>query len=50
MLLEGDRLILSGAARDLRTDGEGRAEVIAEGSIEVELDGERTLRSITTSP
>jgi len=50
MLHDGDNLRLRGAARDLSTYAEGRGTILAEGSIEVELDGDRTLASITTSP
>ena len=50
MLHDGDMLTLRGVARDLATDAEGRGTVLADGSIEVELDGDRILLSIQTTP
>jgi hypothetical protein len=50
---EGDpegSLRLRGHARDLYTDGDGRGVVIAEGSIEADLDEGRRLRSLVTNP
>lgn len=50
MIFEGADLRLTGAARDVRTDASGGAEVLGEARVDAHLDASRSLERITTSP
>jgi hypothetical protein len=43
-------LVVQGAARDLRTDAQGRAEVLAAAEVRAQVDADRTLVELRTTP
>jgi hypothetical protein len=50
MIFTDAGLALRGAARDLWTDADGRAHVVAEGTVDAQLGHDRALASITVTP